>query len=327
MWGAIAGLAGGLIGGAIKSKGERKAAGIQAAAAQKGIDEFRSQMSANEQQQLAQQQANRNFQLSQMQGNRDYQLGNLNRFTGQVGAQQDYIKSLFDPYSQGGSNAFQAQQNLLGLGGDGAQSAAISQINNSPYMQELMRQGENSLLQNSAATGGLRGGNTQGALAQFRPGMLNQLIQQQYANLGGLSSMGYNANSQLGQYGQQSTAMLGEAQQHVADQLGAYGQNTANQLGAYGQNMANQLGASGMQGAGGIADLLLGKGQAQAGGKLSQYGFAANIPGMLSGAAGQAGGFGSLFGGLFGGPAAGATNAAGAGVVPQTFMSQYGRGL
>lgn len=326
MWGAIAGLAGGLLGGALKSKGERRAAGIQAAAAQKGIDEVRSQMSANEQQQLAQQQANRDFQLSQMQGNRDYQLGNLNRFTGQVGAQQDYVKSLFDPYSQGGSNAFQAQQNLLGLGGNDAQSAAISQINNSPYMQELMRQGENSLLQNSAATGGLRGGNIQGALSQFRPGMLNQLIQQQYANLGGLSSMGYNANSQLGQYGQQSTAMLGEAQQHVADNLGIYGQNVANNLGAYGQNMANQLGASGMAGAENIANLLTNKGAAQAGGKLSQYGFAASLPGMISGAAGQAGGFGNMFGGLFG-PKAGATNAAGAGVVPQTFMSQYGRGL
>lgn len=290
-WGLIAGAVGSLLGGAAKAKGERRAAGIQAAAAQQGIDEFRSQLAANEKLQLGQQQANR-----------DFQLNNLDKFTGQVGAQQDYVKSLFNPYSQGGSNALQAQQNLLGLGGDGAQSAAISQINSSPYMQELMKQGESALLQNASATGGVRGGNTQGALAQFRPGMLNQLIQQQYANLGGLSSMGFNANSQLGQFGQNSTAMLGEAQQRTAENLGTYG-----------QNMANQLGASGMQGAGGIADLLLGKGQAQAGGKLSQYEFASNLPGMMSGNTGFINGIKGLFTQT---PKTGAQNMALPGVIP-----------
>ncbi|UOF77221.1 putative ejection protein [Caudoviricetes sp.] len=298
VWGAIAGVVGSVLGGALKSKGERKAATIQANAAQQGIDEFRSQLSLNEQRQLEAQRANRDFQLSQMDYNRGLQLNNLNKFTGQVGAQQDYVKSLFNPYSQGGTNALQAQQNLLGLGGADAQSAAIAQLNNSPYMQELMKQGESAILQNASATGGLRGGNTQGALAQFRPGMLNQLIQQQYANLGGLSAMGFNANSQLGQYGQNATAMLGEAQQRTAENLGSYGQNVANQLGAYGQNMANQLGAAGVDAAGGIAGLLGGKGQAQAGGKLSQYGFAANLPGLISGNAGFIKGVKGLFGGL-----------------------------
>ena len=312
-WGLIAGAVGSLIGGGLKAKGERKAAGIQAAAAQQGIDEFRSQLTANEKLQLGQQQANRDFQLSQMDANRGYQTGALNQFTNQVGAQQDYVKSLFNPYSQGGSNALQAQQNLLGLGGDGAQSAAISQLNNSPYMQELMKQGESALLQNASATGGVRGGNTQGALAQFRPGMLNQLIQQQYANLGGLSSMGFNANSQLGQFGQNSTAMLGEAQQRTAENLGMYGQNVANQLGAYGQNMANQLGAAGMDSAANIANLLGGKGQAQAGGKLAQYGFAANLPGMIGGNTGFIKGVKGLF---TQNPAAGAQNMALPGVIP-----------
>ena len=55
------------------------------------------------------------------------------------------------------------------------------------------------MLQNAAATGGVRGGNTTGALATYRPQMLTQLIDQQYARLGGLSAQGYGASSQLAQ--------------------------------------------------------------------------------------------------------------------------------
>lgn len=290
--GALGSLVGNVIGSAIKSKGERRAAEIQAKSADAAMEEMRGALTANEQRQLEAQRTNRDFQLNQMDWNKGYQLNNLNKFTGQVNDQQDYMQSLFNPYAQGGLGAYQAQQNLLGLGGNDAQSAAISQVNNSPYMQELMKQGESSILQNASATGGLRGGNTQGALAQFRPGMLNQLIQQQYANLGGLSGMGFNASSLLGQSSQQATSQLGEMQQHVADQLGNYGLNVANNLGAYGQNTANQIGQMGLQGSGAIADLMTGKGAAQAGGKLSQYGFWAGLPGQISGAAGQASGAG-----------------------------------
>lgn len=200
MWGLLAGAAGGLLGGFLKSKGEQRAAGIQAAAAQQGIGENRAQL--------------------------------------------DYFKSLMDPYSQGGLQAFQAQQNLLGLGGQGSQQAAIDQIQNNPQFMAMAQQGENSLLQNASATGGLRGGNIQGALAQFRPSMLNQLIQQQYSNLGGLSSAGFTVNSQLGQ--------------------------------------------AGLKTAGNISNLLQNKGAAQAGGKLSQYGFAAGLPGQIAGMFGTA---------------------------------------
>lgn len=72
------------------------------------------------------------------------------------------------------------------------QALAIQGIENSPEMAALTKQGETSLLQNAAATGGLRGGNTQGALAEFRPSLLSNLINQQYERLGQLSGLGQN---------------------------------------------------------------------------------------------------------------------------------------
>lgn len=134
--------------------------------------------------------------------------------------QFDKIAELLSPYVQAGTSAIGQQQAILGLQGPAAQRQAISGIEQSPYFQSVARQGENAILQNAAATGGLRGGNVQGALAQFRPGLLNQLIQQQYGNLGGLTSVG------------QASA----AQQAVA--AGNTGTNVANLLGQQGAAVA-----------------------------------------------------------------------------------------
>lgn len=77
-----------------------------------------------------------------------------------------------------------------GMTGTEAQQSAIQRISESPLLQELMSQGETGILQNAAATGGLRGGRTQAALAQFRPAMLQQEIDKQYARLQGISGLG-----------------------------------------------------------------------------------------------------------------------------------------
>lgn len=129
-------------------------------------------------------------------------------------AQQNYqfsqIQKLLAPYASAGTGALGAQQNLIGLGGTQAQQSAINAIAGGPQMSSLIQQGENAILQNAAATGGLRGGNTQAALAQFRPAILNELINQQYANLGGLSSLGQNAAAMTGNAGMQ-TALANSA--------------------------------------------------------------------------------------------------------------------
>jgi hypothetical protein len=135
--------------------------------------------------------------------------------------QFDQIRQLLDPYTKAGTGALGAQQDLLGLNGGAAQQTAIGGIQNSPQFQALQQQGEDAILANASATGGLRGGNTQGALAQFRPQLLAQLINEQYSKLGGLTSVGQNAAAGTGNAGMQSGNQITQLlQQQGAAQAG-----------------------------------------------------------------------------------------------------------
>lgn len=142
-------------------------------------------------------------------------------------AQQDKqfeaIQKLLEPYVNAGNGALAGQQDLIGLNGQAKQAGAISGLENSPQFAALMGQGENAILQNASATGGLRGGNTQGALAQFRPQLLTQLIDQQYQRLGGLTSVGQNAAAGVGNAGMQTGNNITDLlQQKGAAQAGAF---------------------------------------------------------------------------------------------------------
>ncbi len=112
--------------------------------------------------------------------------------------QFDAIQKLLSPYVNAGTQALGGQQDLLGLNGAGAQQGAISAIQQSPAYTALMQSGQNAILQNASATGGLRGGNVQAALAKFSPAVLAQLIQQQYGNLGSMAGLGQNAAAGTG---------------------------------------------------------------------------------------------------------------------------------
>jgi hypothetical protein len=112
----------------------------------------------------------------------------------------------YTQFQEAGTKAFQQQQALSGLLGPQAQRAAISQLESSPEMQAMVRQGEEALLQRASATGGLRGGNVQAALAQFRPQMLAQQIETQLGRLGGFSATGLGATSELAGFGQAAAA-------------------------------------------------------------------------------------------------------------------------
>jgi len=161
--------------------------------------------------------------------------------------QFDAIQKLLAPYNQAGTQGLSAQQDLLGINGADKQNAAYNSIANSPAMAAYSQQGENAILQNASATGGLRGGNTQGALAQFRPQLLNQLINQQYANLGGMTSIGQNAAAQTGNAGMQTGQNVSNLLQNTGSANAAaaiaQGQASANQWGAIG-NIFGQLGGA-----------------------------------------------------------------------------------
>jgi len=116
--------------------------------------------------------------------------------------QFDKIRELLQPYVDVGAPALVQQRALIGLGGIPAQQAAIAGIEASPLYQASVRQGEEAMLQRAAATGGLRGGNIQAALAQFRPQMLQSEIERQYSRLGGLTSLGQQSAVGVGTSGQ-----------------------------------------------------------------------------------------------------------------------------
>lgn len=147
--------------------------------------------------------------------------------------QFDIAVKTLSPYVQAGNKAVWTQQALLGLQGADVQKQALANIQYSPTFKAIAQQGENAILQNASATGGLRGGNTQGALAQFRPQLLNQLVQQQFQNLGGLTQVG-----QASAAGQASAGL--QTGSNIANLLGQQGSAQAGGiLGA--QNAQNQM--------------------------------------------------------------------------------------
>lgn len=173
--------------------------------------------------------------------------------------QFDALQALLKPYTEAGVPALEQQQAFLGLRGPEAEQAAIDRIQSGAGFQESVRQGEEALLQRASATGGLRGGNIQGALAQFRPALLNQALEQQYSRLGGMTQLG----------------------QRSAAGVGAAGMET-------GTNVANLLSQQGAALAGGEL------GQAKAYGQILNM--PAQFLGMQYGAGGKAGiGFGNMF--------------------------------
>lgn len=172
------------------------------------------------------------------------------------------------PYAEAGAPALEQQQALLGLRGPEAQRAAIAGIEGGAGYQAQVQAGEEALLQRASATGGLRGGNIQGALAQFRPQMLQQEIERQYGRLGGMADIGRVTQQNLAQIGQSSAAGTGSA---------------------------------GLQTGTNVANLLSQQGAALAGGELGEakaYGQLFNLPAQFLGmqmGGGKAGGFGNLF--------------------------------
>lgn len=164
-------------------------------------------------------------------------------FEGSTGV-LDFIKA--------GNQAFQEQRALAGLGSPEEEQAAIDRIIAKPQFQQQMDLGEEAILQNAAATGGVRGGNTQSALMQFRPQLLSQSISDRYNQLGGLAGTGLSTAMNLGQLGQASAANQASASQNtganISGLLQSQGATNANAALVRGQanaapfNMMAQLG-------------------------------------------------------------------------------------
>lgn len=207
--------------------------------------------------------------------------------SGQINTGFDEARGYFQPFQQGGQQAFQQQLALSGALGQDAFNQAYQE---SPQIAFLREQGMRSNLAGAAATGGLGGGNVQRELQRFGQGLASQGLQQQIANLSGLSGMGMQgaqglsglatgragalgditlntAQNITGQRGTQAQAVSG-LQTGRAGALGDITLNTAQNVAGQRGNMANFAGQAGLnlanlsQRAGeGIADMQYGTGR------------------------------------------------------------------
>jgi hypothetical protein len=242
-----------LIGGAIQSRSAGRAADAQTEASERGIEEQRRQFDAV----------------------KEILKPYVEAGTTAIGGLQ--------PYAAAGAPALEQQQALLGLRGPEAQQAAIAAIEQGAGFQAQVRQGEEAILQGASATGGLRGGNIQAALGQFRPQMLQSEIDRQYGRLGGMTNLGLTVNTNLAQLGQAAAGGTASA-----------GLSTGQRI----AGLESQIGS------------------AQAGGELASgralsgvFNLPAQFLGMQYGMQGGVPGLGSLFGG--GGGAIGSTGSVG----------------
>lgn len=173
-------------------------------------------------------------------------------------------QTTYNPFVTAGTDALATQRALSGLDGQAAFDAAYQE---SPQMAFLREQGMRANLAGAAATGGLGGGNVQKELQRFGQGLASQGLQNQIANISGLTQQGFNAadrqagiqanlgsnlagyNLNTGLPSAQTANTLGRnlasgrtrAGELLADQYGTASANLANLYNQQGTNAANAI--------------------------------------------------------------------------------------
>jgi hypothetical protein len=290
-----------IIGSSMQSKAAGKAADVQAGASEAGIEEQRRQFDIStvlSQQAVAEQR--KQYEEFQKLLAPYIQTGTqaLTGFGAYQAAGIGAVPTL-ERYAAAGVPALEEQQAISGLLGPERQAQAIAKIEQGAGYQQQVQAGEEAILQRASVTGGLRGGNVQAALGQFRPALLQQAIENQYSRLGGLTALGGTVARDLATSGQGATEFLTRAGQAAAAGTAAGGERSATAIG----NLYGAQGQAGQVSATNIANLLGQAGAARAGGEIGQaraYGQLLNLPTQILGfQAGAGGKLGSGFGNIF----------------------------
>lgn len=177
--------------------------------------------------------------------------------------QYDTTREDYAPYRETGYEGLAGLGDLVGTNGNEAQGTAIEALKSSPFYQALLRNGEEALLQNASATGGIRGGNTQRGLADFGADTLASTIDRQISALGGLAGMGLGATNSLAGFGQQTANNVsgllkgqGDARASSALAIGGINSRMWQSAGSF----LDQAVAAFMPGGGGMASVFGGAG-------------------------------------------------------------------
>ena len=133
------------------------------------------------------------------------QVDALNRGIDVQNAQFQQSRADFMPYQQAGTGAL---EQLTGLINPADPAALTSQLQASPLYGALYRGGEEALLQNASATGGLRGGDTARGLADFGSDTLARVYDDMFAKLSGVAGMGLGATGNVAGLGAQNAGAV-----------------------------------------------------------------------------------------------------------------------
>jgi hypothetical protein len=168
-----------------------------------------------------------------------YQQAGTGALTGYSTAQQGYQGAL-GQYS----NTLGQLGNITGANGNAAQQTAINGLTSSPLYTSAMQLGQQSILQNASATGGLRGGNTIASLGYLPQQTLANTMNTQISNLGtslnGTAGLLTGYQNDVGQYG--NLVQQGES---AAAGTGTAAMSTGNNITSLlGQAGAAQAGAT-----------------------------------------------------------------------------------
>jgi hypothetical protein len=199
---AVAIIGGTLASSMIQSQAASDAADAQSFAAQQGIDaqkDAQSKMAALLQPYVGA----GNAAMGEAMGLLGLEQYTIPGTPGDTGGPGNILRSIFGMNPQGvGTPASVGYR--AGEGGLKKQQESIDALKGSPLFQSLLSQGEEAMLQTASATGGLRGGNTQAAMAQFAPAMLKREIEDRYNKLMGVSQLGQASAAGVGSAGLQT---------------------------------------------------------------------------------------------------------------------------
>ncbi|MFC3557077.1 hypothetical protein ACFOKI_06640 [Sphingomonas qilianensis] len=129
------------------------------------------------------------------------QTAALNRGIDIQNQQYETTRADYMPYTQAGTQAIGGYGNLLGTNGADAQSTAIDGLKGSAFYQQSLDDANENLLQTASATGGVRGGNTAGAVGQLSPALLAAYYQQALSGYGNLAQLGLGATGSVANAG------------------------------------------------------------------------------------------------------------------------------
>lgn len=187
-------------------------------------------------------------------------LGNVQNYIGQgqsylsngknsansaVNSMLNKATGYLDPYNSSGQKSMNLQAAYSGALGPEAQKAAFDSFVSSPNMAFLKQQGEESIMNQAAATGGVGGGDVLKELQKFGTGLASQDFQNQFDRLSTLTNQGINAGANMGNFamnagntisGNELAAAQGQAQ------LAGQGASAAGSLGSQKAGMSQQFG-------------------------------------------------------------------------------------